>query len=248
MAESDTIGNKIIRVETLSSTNDYVSKAYENESMVNGNVILTSFQEHGRGQQHNVWESASGENLLLSFVLDDLPSLPGIVNKTFCLAISSTVQRYVNTEVYIKWPNDIIHNRTKIAGLLIENTYRGSSFVSCVIGIGLNVNQEYFQEYKIPASSLCTITGRKYSLDECFDNLLTDLNYWYDQYKKGKYDFIHGEYIKRLWGSNEMTRFRASGQEFFARIIGVDDYGSLILMDDKDQIRRYLNKEVEFIF
>ncbi|NNF01418.1 MAG: hypothetical protein HKN22_01920, partial [Bacteroidia bacterium] len=59
---------------------------------------------------------------------------------------------------------------------------------------------------------------------------------------------LHSSYIRELWGSKQAIEFRSGEESFTAQVIGVDDYGGLILKDHKDQIRTYMNKEVEFIF
>ena len=193
-------------------------------------------------------ESLKGENLLLSFILDGLRGLPGIVNKTFCLAVADTISRYIDADVYIKWPNDIIYQNAKIAGILIENSFRGREFLTSTIGIGININQQKFKSYSLPATSLSLITGRKYDLNTCFENLLEDLNFRYGQYLSQKYELIHAQYLSRLWGWAHEVSLRSNGEDFMGRVIDVDDYGSLLVKNDRNNVRTYINKEVSFVF
>ncbi|MDT8336407.1 MAG: biotin--[acetyl-CoA-carboxylase] ligase, partial [Candidatus Izemoplasmatales bacterium] len=132
------IGNKIISFDIIDSTNDYIKKHLE--SLSHGAIVTASQQSKGRGRLNNTWQSPLG-NLYFSFILkqntkqEDLFSLQIKVS----LALIKLLEVY-NVTSKIKYPNDVLVNNKKIAGILIE-TSGYTNIESIIIGIGLNLNQ-----------------------------------------------------------------------------------------------------------
>ncbi len=130
--------------------------------------IYTFHQTAGRGQAGNTWESKEGQNLLFSLRLkpnlhpSQLFQLTQWVSVVLVEVISSILKK--DTQLTIKWPNDIYYGEKKLCGILIETAFAGSRIDYSVIGVGLNVNQTQFSE-KIPNPiSLKQITGETYDL------------------------------------------------------------------------------------
>jgi len=137
----------IISFDSLPSTNNELKNRLKTNDLSEFTTILTSYQTNGRGQQSNVWESADGLNLTFSVLLKPVflePALQFYLSKIVALALTDVLMKYVD-ELSIKWPNDIYVGEKKIAGILIENSLMGSCIDTCVVGIGLNVNQLSFQ-------------------------------------------------------------------------------------------------------
>ena len=135
----------IIVQDELESTNNY-AKQLVSDKVEEGTVVLAQFQSKGRGQQGNYWESETGKNLLFSLIL-----YPDFLEAEFQFSLSMLVSLAIvsvldeeTDEVQIKWPNDIYVGKLKIAGILIENTIKGSKLGSTIVGVGLNLNQEMF--------------------------------------------------------------------------------------------------------
>jgi BirA family biotin operon repressor/biotin-[acetyl-CoA-carboxylase] ligase len=138
------IGHTILNFNELPSTNDYLK---ENASFFNeGTVVWTKNQTSGRGQQGNKWISEADKNLTFSILL--LPHFLQ-VNKQFylsmvtALAVTDFLKKF-DVEAQIKWPNDILVNKKKISGILIENTLKGNSINCSIVGVGININQTNF--------------------------------------------------------------------------------------------------------
>ena len=157
------IGQNIIYFNQVDSTNTFAIELMKQNMAKDGTVVVAEFQGKGRGQSKNVWISEAFENLLFSIVLKpatcfsvDLFSL----NKTIAVSIYSVLREFLpQNTVHIKWPNDILIERRKVAGILIENNFIGNKLNWSIAGIGLNVNQKFEHLTEINASSLSEITG-----------------------------------------------------------------------------------------
>jgi len=92
------------------------------------------------------------------------------------VVLRQVIQHYVDHPVTIKWPNDIIINDKKVAGILIQNLYSGSQLSSSIIGIGVNVNQETFDESLPYATSLRQVIHRYLDREEILYRLVSTLD------------------------------------------------------------------------
>ncbi len=137
--------NLVIKWYTsIDSTNAQAVR--ESHNAPEGCVWIAEYQTNGRGQRGNVWESSAGKNLTFSLLLK-----PVFLNPTQQFTISEVISvgicKYLinkGLNPKIKWPNDIYWKDKKISGTLIECDLKGKSISRCVIGTGLNVNQDLF--------------------------------------------------------------------------------------------------------
>ena len=111
------IGNPLIRLQSVDSTNNYAAQLIKQGSVQEGTVILAVHQTQGKGQAGSQWQSEEGVNLLISAILrpDFLPA-----DKQFYLsmcvatAIADFIERF-GVQSMIKWPNDIMIGKRKVA-------------------------------------------------------------------------------------------------------------------------------------
>jgi BirA family biotin operon repressor/biotin-[acetyl-CoA-carboxylase] ligase len=135
-----------------------------------------------------------------------------------------------------------------VAGILIENAVKGSNLFSSVIGIGMNVNQMFFNSNAPNPVSFQQITGKNYDISELLKKLLKPLNYWYGELENNEAEKINETYFSRLYRSNEWSLFAEPGRRpFEARITGIGSFGQLQLQLRDNTFREYLFKEVEFV-
>jgi BirA family biotin operon repressor/biotin-[acetyl-CoA-carboxylase] ligase len=243
------IGSHVRHYEKVSSTNTVASALIRDESPPEGTVITASFQESGRGQVGNIWESEPGKNLLMSVILYPFmikPEEQFVISQMISLAVLDLVSMYT-TEARIKWPNDIYAGDDKIAGILIENSIMGEKLVSSVAGIGLNVNQKLFRSGAPNPVSLAGITGRTHDLSLITRQLFSSLDSRYRLITKGKQSFPGREYHAVLYRCGEWHLYADDSGEFEGRIDGVRPDGVLVMSRKNGIIREYAFKEVDYI-
>lgn len=240
---------KIIVLQEVDSTNNYARQLVVSNAAVNGTVVLAHYQYQGRGQQGNHWESERNRNLTLSVVF--YPEFLEPANQFFLSQVVSLgILSFVSEEVdgvKIKWPNDIYVGNRKIGGILIENSVQGRFLFSSIAGMGININQEVFLSNAPNPVSLKQITGKNYPVEDLARQMVSHIFRWYEKLKCGKFEEIESAYISHLFRMREWSLFRANGVSFEARIIGIGEFGQLMLEDRSGKITGYLFKEVEFV-
>ena len=239
--------NKIhtILVEETSSTNALAKELLKQDIHSLPFLVQTHFQTGGKGQYSKVWESNNGENLLCSLVI----KAPKIdiekqfdISKAVAIGIQQVLRQYCKN-VCIKWPNDIYIDNHKIAGVLIENTIIGTKLDTCIIGIGLNINQTEFNNDLPNPTSLKIQTGNEQDL-ESIKNYIIDAIFS----SLSSLDMVNEKYNKYLYRKGELGRFiDDSDNEFLGVITGIDKLGKLLIRTENSQIRSFANNEIQFI-
>lgn len=209
-------------------------------------VILTFRQTQGRGQLGNAWESEAGSNLSLSIVLKPCfleASRQFAISMIIALGCRDFISGYTSG-CEIKWPNDIYVGEKKIGGILIEHGVAGSCISYSVCGVGLNINQEKFYSDAPNPVSLYQLSGEKYELESVLANLLVCIGKRYALLED--YEALEKEYLSVLYRREGVHCWKDENATFKASVIGVDEYGRLILEDEFGGVREYGFKEVVF--
>ncbi|NLI72276.1 MAG: biotin--[acetyl-CoA-carboxylase] ligase [Bacteroidales bacterium] len=234
-------------IQETPSTNNLLQEMARQEKLPEGFLVHTDFQTAGKGQPGNSWESENGKNLLFSVLL--YPHSVSI-NKQFilsqltCLAIKRALDIYTS-DITIKWSNDIYWKERKICGILIENTLMRDKIDKCIIGIGLNINQEVFTSGAPNPISLKQITGKEMNREKILDDILDEL---FAHYQSLDFQKIQNDYHENLYrkeGFHPYTDARTK-ERFFARIDKIEPDGKLILITKSGEQRAYYFKEVIF--
>ncbi len=238
------VGHRIIHLESVDSTNNYVAKLKNEGKIGSGAVILSDIQTDGRGQRANKWQSNPFENLTFSFLLE-----PSFVNNISSITINHCVSlallNFLATfkiNARIKWPNDIYVDTRKIAGILIENSFKSGSINYSVIGIGININQTEFN--KITATSLREITGKSFNLKSVLFEIIYHLNLRLDAFTSTSSEKIKDHYDACLWKINEPVRFQFNDNLTRGIIRGTDEQGN-ILIEQTEELVTFRNGEIK---
>lgn len=241
----------IIAVPEVPSTNDHAKQLLKDSRPVEGSVILARYQSAGRGHGQNHWESEAGMNILMSMIL--YPDFLKITRQfrlsmAVALGIIDFLKGFIpDSDLFIKWPNDIYVGDLKIGGILINNEIMGNSFEYAIVGIGINVNQKKFSTDIPNPVSLSKLTGKEYGLDTEAGRLCKYVLERYGQLEHGNYQKVEVDYLQHMLGMNEERRFVYRGEEITATISGVNEFGHLML-DAPDRKIECDLKEISYIF
>jgi BirA family biotin operon repressor/biotin-[acetyl-CoA-carboxylase] ligase len=175
MTEAGAGSHSILQLRQVDSTNRYALANLRDLS--DRQVIIADRQTGGYGRLGRSWMSRIPDNLFMSIVLKphharDMSSLPGItqyMSITLCTILSSH-----GLEPGIKWPNDVLVNERKIAGILGEGSFRGDAFMGYVLGTGVNLNMrpEDLDSIDQPATALNLLLGHAVDRDGFLNELL----------------------------------------------------------------------------
>lgn len=239
-------GKEIIHLSNIDSTNNFAAKLLSENLCQNGAVIMADVQTQGKGQRGNIWLSESGKNLLSSFVFKpDNLSVENQIALTWATSLSllKTLRKF-NIEALIKWPNDIFVGRKKIAGILIENQLQGTRISCSIIGIGLNINQNFFKD--LNATSVLLETNQIVEPRTFLNLLAHEMNEQFEFIYFFSFDFLKSEYDSNLFQINELKSYKDESGEFIGKIIGTTNEGK-ILIEKSNAIQSYGLKEVTFL-
>lgn len=184
--DTEFIGRNFIYCDEIDSTNSVLLN--NKDFSQNGTVLLAEFQLKGRGRKDRVWISNSGQNLTFSILLKhDLKDYNvNVINFGASLSVAQAIENLYQLNVELKWPNDVLVNKKKIAGILIESTSKANKISKLAIGIGINVNQPNFPgKFEIQPTSIRRefkeLVSREKLLSEVLNNFETILDVTHDE-------------------------------------------------------------------
>ena len=239
------IDNNII-LKQAGSTNSYALELKSTAVFKEGLVVTADFQTGGKGQRGKEWKSNRGENLLLSAVIESNISIHNQfdLNILSSLAVMDCLKSY-DIDSQIKWPNDILVNKCKIAGILIQNLISKNRITHTVIGIGLNINQIEFTKFYPSATSIQKELGATINISDVKGGLLDALQLRLKNYRLNS--DLKEEYLSNLFQKDKVATFESNNQKFMGIIRGVTQSG-LLQIETKNSLKEFNLQEVKMLF
>ncbi|MBX2982755.1 MAG: biotin--[acetyl-CoA-carboxylase] ligase [Flavobacteriales bacterium] len=253
MESYPTIGHRVIQLPSVDSTNNYAATGIARQELRHGTAIMAFEQTAGKGQRGREWSTSAGLDLAASLVLipEDFPAVEQFnLAKAAALAVHDVVADAMDKAgrnpiaVRIKWPNDVLIDRNKVAGILIVNELHGHRLASAIVGVGINVNSTGLARELI-ATSLIQETRVPHDLRQLLDLLCARMEHWWTLLVNEP-DVVSERYAERLWARNRFSDFTLDGAEFNARPLGVDEAGRLIVEDETGQVAAYGLERLRF--
>jgi len=240
----------IIKLNATNSTNDYLKDLMRKQFVDNFTIVVTNNQEKGRGQREAEWFSESGKNLTFSVLVRDLIMSPTelfTLNIAVALSVFETLNVLTSKKTAVKWPNDIMADNKKIAGILIENAIQQNGEIYSVIGIGLNVNQINFNIAK-NITSLKRLENLDFNLEKILNLILENLKQNFSLVRTNT-EVLWEKYLANLFKKEIPTTFEDENQQKFMGIIkGVSSIGQLQVLLEDDSIKNYGLKEIKMLY
>lgn len=241
------LGRKIEYFSSLDSTNTYAKKIAGQAS--EGLVIVADEQTQGRGRLGRDWQSKRGEGLYFSIILrPDLP--PDKVAKLTLLGVAALVRALdeMGISSLIKWPNDLIIEDRKVAGILTEMAGELNYIDYIVMGFGINVNnprESFAGELEDKATSLRLEAGTRINRQELLGRILNNLEVLYLEFvEEGTFESsLKVAREKSILIDREVRLLRA-GQEELVVVKDISDEGDLIIIDGNGRERLVYSGEV----
>lgn len=247
------VGQNMINLDETESTNTYATNLLKEIPVADGTLVFTNKQTKGRGQVGNIWQAESGKNLTFSLILHPgfLPADKQFyLSKITSLAVFNMLTEFLDSSLYgikIKWPNDILVNNQKIAGILIENILRTNYLQSSVIGVGININQIDFTDITKQATSLAALLKKEFDIKELLHLFCKHFEALYISLKQGNLAKISEAYLQQLYKFNVWANYHASNETFSAKITRIEENGLLVLTNQQNQTLKFNFKEVAFV-
>lgn len=247
-----------INLPTVDSTSTFIREMLADEStggvvsassLPGMTLVVADDQTKGRGQVGNSWETEQGKNIIFSLLCHPTfvrPAQQFLLSQSMALAVATSLQRYVEG-VEVKWPNDIYVDDKKISGTLIECDIFGKSISNCIIGTGININQEMFRSDAPNPVSLKQLTGKDHDREEILSDILSRFLVYYEMLREGAVEEVRSQYRSMLYRREGFHRYSDVRGEFMAEIADVEPTGHLVLRFENGNTVRYEFKEVKFM-
>ena len=233
--------NPLIYLKVCLSTNIDIQKFKLDDSDFLG--LFTFNQTQGKGQYNNSWEMIPEENLAFSFMLKtkDINISENLFNFHTAAIVRDFIANLTRTEVFIKWPNDIIINKKKIAGILIEKKKIENEEVF-IVGIGINILQTNFSNLP-KAGSLLTQTKQKFDLKKTAEDLFSYLQSNILNSQNVLETFNNHLFLKDRISVFSLNGIRQNG------IIKFADKDGFIWIDlEHKGLKKFFHKEIELLY
>lgn len=235
--------------DEIDSTNAYLQRK-QSECDIRDWVVSADAQSAGKGMGNNSWESEVKKNLTFSLAVD-MGFLPAekqfLLSQAVPLGIIEVLDESLHSEkLSIKWPNDIFYENHKLAGILINSTIKTNLMDISIIGIGLNVNQIKFKNWPTNPISLKMITGKDYDLQPLLEQIAKHIIIKVNQLKSNP-TTIEQDYLKRLFRYHTWADYEANGKVMRLFMMGIDNFGRLLLKDEGQHSYCFEVKEIKFV-
>lgn len=229
----------LISFEELDSTNVYAKNNLKNLS--DKTIICTKHQTAGRGRLQRSWLDLGGENLYMTIVLkpcldtsDAFQNLTQYLSVTLC----KLLETYGLTP-QIKWPNDVLINGKKIAGILSEAVFQGNSINGIVLGIGVNLNVEE-KNLKLvtdkEVTSLNLECGKTIDVKDFQTKLCDEFFKYYDNFLQKGFEFIKSDYINRIYFLDKEISVKGFNSTVTGIAREINNHGELVLEKDNEKL------------
>ena len=229
------VGKRLLFFQEVGSTMDE-AKLRAERGTEEGTVVVAETQTSSRGRQGRTWVSRSG-NLYFSVVLyPSLQTLP-YLNSLCGVAVVRAIANISGLKPRIKWPNDILLDGKKAAGVLVESAIAGDAVRYSIVGIGINValDADEIDEIAGGAISLNQASAGDIPRDELLREILQQLDGLYILLNHGNTPVEEWEELLETLG--QRVRVSWQGEEYVGFADGIDSQGSLLLRQDNGQVR-----------
>lgn len=245
---SRVIGREVICHDQLASTNLTAMELGE-AGALEGLVVISDQQSAGKGRLGRRWESPAGVNLYLSILLRPVMPPWEVPRLTFLSAVAAAraLREVTGLKIDVKWPNDLLVNGRKIAGLLNEMSAESDAVHHVVLGLGLNVNMtsdQFPTDLRYPATSVWlekgTLTARldvAVALLEHFDRL-------YEEFRQSGMEPIRRAWQELFVLMEKPVRVETGQASLVGVVAGIDEEGALLLRLPDGKIEKVLAGDV----
>ena len=212
-----------------------------------GVAVITTNQTYGRGRTGRSWISPPGKNLALSLILrpqcyTEKAPLYGLMAS---VAAASAVEHFTGRVAHLKWPNDVLIEGKKIAGVLSQARIRGSLIEFLIIGLGLNINcteSDFPNELRKTRTSMFELTSRTFDIIEVGETFISDLKELYIGCCLGEF-----RHVLDLWSEKWIHKGFVVERDGIRGIAeGIDDSGALEVRRNDGSLVKISSGEINF--
>ena len=237
---------RVYLFDTVDSTNS-IAQEYGRSGAKSGTVVIARTQSKGRGRLGKEWLSPAGSGLYFSVILRPRLEIKDLAKITLAagLAVARAVEEAAGIETLIKWPNDVLVNDKKLAGILTES---GGNGEWVVLGVGINLYtgiNEFPLELRQKATSLKAATGRCYGKGTVLEAILGEVDLQVQRLEAGFFEDILAEWRAKEAGIGQWLRWQTpAGKVVNGLSLGPNQDGLLMIRDQEGKVHQVLSGDI----
>jgi BirA family transcriptional regulator, biotin operon repressor / biotin---[acetyl-CoA-carboxylase] ligase len=248
LGKTQVIGRDIRVFEETTSTNDVIEKLAR-DNVKEGVVVFAESQTRGRGRLGRKWISPARKGLWFSILLrpDLRPQEATQLTVASATALRRAIEAMTGLKPKIKWPNDILINGKKTAGILTELSAEVDRVKHIILGIGVDVNlnaAEFPQDLRKIATSLKIESGKSISRADMAVRILRELDVDYARVCSGKFESIADEWEEHSGTIGQPVTIQVGERKMHGRAESLDDDGALLLRTEHGTLERVTGGDV----
>ena len=229
----------------IGSTSDYLAAQRER---IHGHAVLAEHQSAGRGRHGRSWLSPYGGSLALSlrWRFEGPPATLSGISLALAVAVIDALEDGHACGIGVKWPNDIIFQQQKLAGILVEMTGESLGPVDTVIGVGVNlaIPRQWVAAIDQPVIDLKSIRGTDIARNRLAAALLSNLVNCCQRFAEQGFAAFRQAWMRRDVYRDRPVSLRVGDKRWTGINCGVDDNGALLLRHG-ESLRAYHAGEIE---
>jgi BirA family biotin operon repressor/biotin-[acetyl-CoA-carboxylase] ligase len=242
------LGTQFSYFTELDSTNTRARRLAEGGAE-EGHVIIAESQIRGRGRLGRRWISPPYANLYFSIILRPQlpPALAPQITLMAAVALAETLQFFVSVRPLIKWPNDILIDGKKLAGILTEVSCSREQVDFVILGVGVNVNfslEEMPAEIRETATSVCAVRGNSVGREAFLRRLIQDLDRCYGEIEATGFATLASRWESYFGTRGQRVRIELLDHVMVGLARGIDQDGALIIEDEDGNRQRVVAGDV----
>jgi BirA family biotin operon repressor/biotin-[acetyl-CoA-carboxylase] ligase len=235
----------------IDSTNNR-ARILASEGYPEGTVVVAEMQTAGRGRRGRSWYSPPHQGVYVSVILRPVLPLKEISRVTLLTAVAvvETLETVLQMEPHIKWPNDILINNRKIAGILSEAVTDTDGIEYIVVGIGININnspREFPGDFRIEATSALAEYDRPGSRVQVLQGLLGNLERRYQEVVAGNFTPILARVKSLSMVIGQDVRLDTVNGFIVGQAVDIDASGFLLVRDQQGILHTILSGEISIL-
>lgn len=247
---TETLGKTIYSFEEVGSTNEIAFELARNGAP-EGTIVIADSQTRGKGRLSRNWISPPGVNLYISAVFrppiysEDAPFLTLVAS----IAVAEAVKN-MGADAIIKWPNDVLVNGKKVAGVLTQMQTKGDRVDFVMLGVGVNINmtremmEQDMGDVAQIATSLRELLGQEVDRVRFSADLINELEIWYTKFLREGKSAIIREWTERWGAVNRRVQVRYNEIQIEGIALGLDRNGYLLVKKDDDTVEKIIAGDI----
>lgn len=253
LSSSKIVDDSKISVEVhpvIDSTNDYIKRQLrEGIILAEGHTVVAECQTDGKGRRGKVWVSPFGSHLYMTRYCQSADGLAAASGLSLAvgIAVLEAIGTFVDAEVKLKWPNDVLINNKKIAGVLVEAEGQSDGLCHLIIGIGINVAMPELSGQAIdqPWSDLNSYANGAIDRNELAKALIEKLDAVIAEYKESQLTELYETWNKHNAYKSKLIKLQSANTTKTGICLGVDTTGALLVEDlNTHKIQKFHGGEI----